>query len=46
MGTGIKWEDEWEEEKKWVIGGQGRRMVTEDLSIGEEAAVKETSVTG
>jgi len=46
MGTGMNWEDDWEEEKGLVDGELGRRVVTEKWLIGEGALEKERRVTG
>jgi len=45
MGRGVNWEDEWEGEAGLAVGDSGRRMVAEEWSMGEEALVKEWSVT-
>jgi len=44
MGRGVNQEDEWEEEGGLVVEELGRRMVTEQWSIGEEALVNERRV--
>jgi len=46
MGRGVNWEDEWEVEERLVVGKLGRRMVAEELWMGEGALVKERRVTG
>jgi hypothetical protein len=45
MGTGVHWEDEGEEEEGVVVGEFGSRMVANEWSMGEEALVKERTVT-
>ena len=46
MGSGVNWEEEWEEEEGVVVGELGRRMVAEVWSMGEEDLVKAMRVTG
>jgi hypothetical protein len=46
LGSGVNWEDEWEEEEGLLVREVGRRMVAEEWSMGEEALVKERKVTG
>jgi len=46
MGRSVIWEDEWEAEEGLVVGELDRRMVAAGWSMGEEALVKERSVTG
>ena len=45
IGRGVNWEDEWEEEEGLVVGELGRRMVTEEWSMGDKALVQKRRVT-
>jgi len=45
MGTGVNWEEEWQDKEGQLVGVLGKRIVAEEWSMGEDALVKESRLT-
>jgi len=44
-GSGVTWEDQWEDEEGLIVGDLRRSRVEQEKSLGEEALMKESRVS-